>query len=335
VNWSNKTILLTGGTGSFGKAFTKFVLKKLKPKAIRIFSRDELKQFEMRSEFNNNPTLRFLLGDVRDKARLYRAIDGADIVVHAAALKQVPAAEYNPSEFILTNIIGTQNVADVSIDLNVDKVMMISTDKAVNPVNLYGATKLCAEKLVVQSNSYRGANKKTKLSVSRYGNVVGSRGSVIPLILQQKKTGEISLTDERMTRFWITLEQAIDFVTRSMEDMQGGEIFVPKIPSMKIIDLVNALGPECKVKIIGTRPGEKIHEVLLNEEEVRSALDVGDRYVVLPKHISWEGLDWKKGKNLSEDFIYSSDKNDWWLTIKELLKIVKGQENDEEEKAGN
>jgi len=242
MNWNNKTILLTGGTGSFGNKFSEVMLKKYKIKTIRIFSRDELKQWEMEKRFNSDKRLRFFIGDIRDKNRLERAMDGVDVVVHAAALKHVPVCEYNPFEAIKTNILGAQNIVEAAIDHNIEKVVVLSTDKAVNPVNLYGATKMCMEKLFIAANSYVGSNRKTTMSCVRYGNVVGSRGSVVPLFKSLRNSGTITITDARMTRFWITLEQGVDLVIKAFDHMCGGEVFIPKIPSMKITDLAKELG---------------------------------------------------------------------------------------------
>jgi UDP-N-acetylglucosamine 4,6-dehydratase (inverting) len=322
MNFSNKVILLTGGTGSFGQRFTEIILKRYKPKAIRIFSRDELKQYEMAQKFNNNKRLRFFIGDVRDHYRLSRAMDGADIVVHAAALKQVPLCEYNPFEAVMTNIIGAQNVINAAIDHNIEKVMAISTDKAVNPVNLYGATKMCMEKLFVSGNAYVG-ERRTRISCARYGNVVGSRGSVIPLFKKQSLTGTITITDKRMTRFWITLTQGVEFVIKCMEMMQGGEIFVPKVPSMRIIDLAKIIAPKCKIKYIGIRPGEKIHECLVTEDEARHTVEYKDFFVIIPDHSWWSYENYKDGNKLPEGFRYTSDTNEHWLTKKELQKMLK------------
>jgi len=321
MDWRDTTVLITGGTGSFGKKFVEIMLREYNPKRIVIFSRDELKQHEMRISGFDHPDLRYFIGDVRDSDRLRRAMNEIDIVVHAAALKQVPACEYNPIEAIMTNIIGARNVIDAALDTGVKKVMAISTDKAVNPINLYGATKLCAEKLFIQSNSYSGAHG-TKFSCARYGNVVGSRGSVIPLFLEQRRTGRVTVTDPRMTRFWLTLEQGVRFVIRSIECMQGGEVFVPKIPSMNIIDLVQAIAPDCKVDYIGIRPGEKLHEVLLSEDESRHALDIGDMYVIQPIYNWWQAKDWSEGKPLPEGFRYTSDTNSHWLSVDELRVLV-------------
>lgn len=319
--FENKTILVTGGTGSFGQKFTEIVLRKHKPKAIRIFSRGEFLQWEMAQKFNDE-RLRFFIGDVRDKERLYRAMNGVDIVVHAAALKQIPIAEYNPFEAVKTNILGTANVINAAIDNDVKKAILISSDKAVNPVNLYGATKLCAEKIFIQANSYVG-ERETRFSCVRYGNVVGSRGSVIPSFLEQKKKGELTITDERMTRFWITLEQGVNFVIDSIERMQGGEVFVPKIPSMKITDLAKVIAPEAKINIIGIRPGEKINEVLLTSEEARHAKEFDTYFVIEPEYPFWRKDNFKDGESLPENFRYASDNNKWWLSEEDLKKIIK------------
>jgi UDP-N-acetylglucosamine 4,6-dehydratase len=318
--FSGRTVLITGGTGSFGTKLVEIVLREQHPRAIRIYSRDELKQHVMAQRFPDE-RLRFLIGDVRDKDRLHRAVKDVDIVVHAAALKQVPACEYNPFEAIRTNILGTKNVIDVCIDSSVEKAIFICTDKAVNPVNLYGATKLCAEKLFVQGNSYSGA-KGTRFSVARYGNVVGSRGSVVPLFLEQRKTGTITITDQRMTRFWITLEQGARFVLRCIELMHGGEIFVPKIPSMRVGDLAKTIAPDCAIQINGIRPGEKIHETLLSEDETRRTVEFDAMFVVRPEFPWWGDNDWKDGKALPLSFRYSSDTNTKWLSTEELRQMV-------------
>lgn len=318
---SNKTILLTGGTGSFGKKFTQIVLKEYNPKVIRIFSRGELKQQMMREQFNDNEKLRFFIGDVRDKDRLYRAMNGVDIAVHAAALKQVPTCEYNPIEAVRTNIDGTANVIDTAIDNDVEKVIAISTDKAVHPVNLYGATKLVAEKLFVQANAYAGG-RKTKFSCVRYGNVIGSRGSIVPLFLKQKKNGKITITDKRMTRFWITLEQGVCFVIDSIGRMRGGEVFVPKIPSMKVIDLADTIAPEAKKEIIGIRPGEKINEILLTEEEARHAKEFDSFFGIEPDYSFWDQSNFKERRSLPDGFRFTSDSNSSWLTKEKLKKMI-------------
>lgn len=322
MNWSEKIILLTGGTGSFGQKFTEVMLEKYNPKAVRIFSRDELKQSEMIQKFNNDTRLRFFIGDVRDKNRLSRAMDGVDVVIHAAALKQVPLCEYNPFEAVATNIIGSQNVIDVAIDQNIEKVIALSTDKAVNPINLYGATKMCMEKIVIASNSYVGEKRQTQLSCVRYGNVAGSRGSVIPLFRKQNSFGTVTVTDERMTRFWITLEQGVEFVIKCVEKMKGGEIFVPKIPSMKIMDLKKVIAPSCKVSYIGIRPGEKINEILITEEEARHTVEYDNFFIIKPEHPWWSSNNWKDGKSLLDGFSYTSNNNKDWLKEEELKKIV-------------
>ncbi len=321
--YSDKTILLTGGTGTFGRKFVDLVLGNCNPNAIRIFSRDELKQHQMRIEFNDDPRLRFLIGDVRDRDRLSRAMGGADIVVHAAALKQVPACEYNPFEAIKTNVLGAQNIIEAAIDNKVEKVIALSTDKAVNPVNLYGATKLCAEKLFIQGNTYAGG-RVPRMSCVRYGNVIGSRGSVVEFFNEQRKTGVITITDERMTRFWITQRQAVEFVTKCIETMQGGEIFVPKLPSMKVTDLASVIGPEAEQRIIGIRPGEKIHEVLLTEEESRHSLELENYFMIEPEHPFWDIHQETKrtGNPLPNGFSYSSGSNGWLLKKGALQEML-------------
>jgi UDP-N-acetylglucosamine 4,6-dehydratase len=323
MNWRESVVLLTGGTGSFGKKFAEIVLRDYQPKKLIVFSRDELKQHEMRLKFPEaqHPNLRFFIGDVRDERRLERAFHGVDLVVHAAALKQVPACEYNPFEAILTNVIGAKNIIDAAIDQKVKRVVALSTDKAVNPVNLYGATKLCADKLFTQGNAYAGGSQ-TRFSCVRYGNVVGSRGSVIPLFLEQRKTGRITITDGRMTRFWITLDQGVGLVIKAAERMHGGEIFVPKIPSMNIMDLAHALAPGCQVDSIGIRPGEKLHEVLISEDEARNAVEMDDMFVIKPAHPFWDRTQWPEGRPVAEDFRYSSDNNTQWLKGKELEKLA-------------
>lgn len=321
--FDNKVILITGGTGSFGHAFVKAVLKNFKPKKLIVFSRDELKQYEMQKEFNAD-CMRYFIGDVRDKNRLYRALNGVDYVVHAAALKQVPAAEYNPSEAIETNVMGAENLIFAAIENKVKKVVALSSDKAVNPINLYGATKLCADKLFVAANSYVGADRATRFSIVRYGNVVGSRGSVTPLFKEMKKTGILTITDLEMTRFWITLKQGVDLVMECFKEMFGGEIFVPRIPSMKIVDMAKTIASDCKIKIIGIRPGEKLHEVLISEDDARYTREYKDCYVTYPAFHLWEGKIpvRKGGKSVPERFRYSSDCNKQWLTIKELRRMI-------------
>lgn len=316
------TVLITGGTGSFGRKFTDVVLQRCEPRAIRVYSRDEVKQFEMRRQFGDDPRLRFLIGDVRDRERLYRAMAGVDVVVHAAALKQVPTAEYNPIEAVKTNIMGAVNVIDAAIDNGVARVIALSSDKAVYPVNLYGATKLVAEKLFVQGNAYTG-RRGTRFSVARYGNVVGSRGSVIPLFLAQRSDGVVTLTDPRMTRFWITLEQSVQFVLACLDRMQGGEIFIPKVPSMKLTDLADVVAPEAEKRFTGIRPGEKLGEVLVTEEEARHAREFDDYFVVLPEHPFWESVAYRDGRPLPDGFRYASDSNTWWLTREQLAEAIK------------
>ncbi len=316
------TILVTGGTGSFGQKFVDLVLKEHHPKAIRIYSRDELKQVQMQARFRD-PRLRFLIGDVRDRDRLYRAFNGVDLVVHAAALKQVPVAEYNPIEAVKTNIEGASNIIDAAIDNGVPKIMALSTDKAVHPVNLYGATKLVAEKLIIQANAYAGA-RKTRFSVVRYGNVVGSRGSVVPVFQEQAKSGALTVTDERMTRFWITQEQAVRFILKCIDAMQGGEVFVPKIPSTRILDLAKAIAPSAQVKVTGIRPGEKLNEILVTEEEAPHAREYDDHFVIEPEHPFWAATPAKGGKPLPAGFRYTSDGNSDWLTVDQLREMLRG-----------
>ena len=310
MNWSESAVLVTGGTGSFGRKLVETMLAEFRPRKLIVLSRDELKQHEMRQQFPDvgNSPMRYFIGDVRDRERLYRAFQGVDVVVHAAALKQVPACEYNPFEAILTNVMGAKNVIDGAIDCGVKRVMAISTDKAVNPINLYGATKLCAEKLFIDGNAYAG-DRATRFACARYGNVVGSRGSVIPVFLEQRRNGRITITDPRMTRFWITLDQGVRFVIRCLEQMQGGEIFVPKIPSMSLLDLSKAIAPDCAVECIGIRPGEKIHEVLVSEDEARHAIELDDKFVILPRRAARPADGWAGGRPLPAEFRYASDTN--------------------------
>ncbi|MBU0766660.1 UDP-N-acetylglucosamine 4,6-dehydratase (inverting) [Patescibacteria group bacterium] len=316
IDYSKSSILITGGTGSFGKKFAEVMLREYKPKKLVIFSRDEKKQHDMYQDGFDAPCMRYFIGDVRDCDRLHRAMHDIDFVIHAAALKHVPACEYNPIEAVQTNIIGAQNVINASLNTGVKRVIALSTDKAVNPINLYGATKLCAEKLFTRSNAYSGQGRTT-FSCVRYGNVIGSRGSVIPLFQKQRETGEITLTDDRMTRFWITLDQGVHFVVRCLEEMQGGEVFVPKIPSMKMLDLAEAIAPECKRKIVGIRPGEKLHEVLLSEDEARHTVEYDDLYIIQPEASSWSDKKWPE-PNVPEGFRYASDTNKEWLTTDEI-----------------
>lgn len=317
---NDKTVLITGGLGSFGQKFIDIVLKEHNPKSLRIYDNRELAYVEIERKFDDE-RLRFFVGDVRDKDRLNRAMNGVDIVVHAAALKHVPVCEYNPIEAIRTNIDGAINIIDTAINNSVQKVMAVSTDKAVQPVNLYGATKMVAEKLFVQGNSYTG-ERKTIFSCSRYGNVVGSSGSVVSLFKSQKESGEITITDERMTRFWITLEEGVRFVIKCIEDMKGGEIFIPKIPSMKITDLADSIVPGARRKIIGIRPGEKIHEVLLTREEARHSKEFDDYFIVEPEFSFWNDSNYVNGKLLSDDFIYSSDSNNQWLGKDQIKHLI-------------
>lgn len=320
--WKDKVILVTGGTGSFGKKFIDLILKEYQPAKVIVYSRDELKQHEMRVAGFDHPDLRYFIGDIRDRDRLKRALNGVHYVVHAAALKQVPACEYNPMEAIKTNILGSSNVIDAALDAGVERVIALSTDKAVNPVNLYGATKLAAEKLFVQSNFY-AAGTSTRFACVRYGNVVGSRGSVVPVFLKQRQTGNVTITDNRMTRFWISLEQGARFVIRCLEQMQGGEVFVPKIPSMRVIDLATTIAPDAKVNIVGIRPGEKLHEVLISEDEARTTVELDDMFVVQPAEAHWFGHAWERqGQPLPDGFRYASDTNPDWMTLEQIQKMV-------------
>ncbi|RAP31607.1 UDP-N-acetylglucosamine 4,6-dehydratase (inverting) [Candidatus Marinamargulisbacteria bacterium SCGC AG-343-D04] len=317
--FNNKNILITGGTGSFGKAFIKKVIKTYNPEKVIVYSRDELKQFEMQQDPDfQHESIRFFLGDIRDEKRLYRAFSEVDIVIHAAALKQVPAAEYNPFECIKTNVIGAENIINAAIDQGVKHVLALSTDKAVNPVNLYGATKLCSDKLFVAGNNLVGKNRDTIFSVVRYGNVVGSRGSVVPLFQKQKESGVLTITDKRMTRFWITLDNAVEFVFNSIKDMKGGEIFVPKIPSMNIVDLAKSIGQNCELKYIGIRPGEKLHEVLITEDEARTTIEESTRYIINRRSSGPS----TPVSNVPEFFSYSSDQNPEVLSTEDLKSLL-------------
>jgi len=321
-DWSASCVMVTGGTGSFGNKLVEIMLGKYHPRRLVIFSRDELKQSEMMARFSDQ-SLRFFVGDVRDRERLERAMHGVDVVFHAAALKQIPSCEYNPFEAIQTNVMGTKNVIDAAIDQGVKRVMAISTDKAVGPVNLYGATKLCAEKLVVQGNAY-GRARGTAFAAVRYGNVIGSRGSVIPLFRAQRAAGAVTVTDPKMTRFWIHLEQGVEFAIRSAAIMRGGEIFVPKIPSMRIMDLVETVAPGCRVEFIGVRPGEKVHEILISEDESRQALEFDDMFVLEPVFPSWTIEPRVGGKRPAFGFRYSSDSNPVWLSGDQMRELVDG-----------
>ena len=321
MNWSEQVVLVTGGTGSFGRAFVATMLRDYHPKRLVVFSRDELKQHEMRSSGLDHPTLRYFIGDVRDPLRLERAFAGVTVVVHAAALKQVPACEYNPFEAVQTNVMGGRHVIEAAINQGVRRVLALSTDKAVNPINVYGATKLCAEKMFVQANAYAGA-QDTRFACARYGNVIGSRGSVIPIFQEQRKRGRLTLTDARMTRFWITLKQGIDFVTHGLETMHGGEIFVPKIPSMKLVDMATAVAPECDIEFVGIRPGEKLHETLISEDEARQTVETREMYVIRPNHPWWSSENWTDAMPVAEGFRYTSDTNVQWLTAADLQEFI-------------
>ena len=335
--FTNQTILITGGTGSFGKKFIEKLLHKYKPNKIIVYSRDELKQFEMQKIFpgNKNTTIRYFIGDIRDLPRLRQALDTVDIVVHAAALKHVPIAEYNPFEAVKTNIIGSQNVIDASLSTNVKKVIALSTDKAAAPINLYGATKLASDKLFIAANNFKGS-KNIKFSVVRYGNVMGSRGSVIPYFLKCKKKNFIPITDENMTRFSITLNEGVDFVFKSLKNMQGGELFIPKISSFKILDLAKAIAPNIKPKIIGLRPGEKLHEEMITESDSYNAMEFKDYYIIIPDS-QYTNLNkkyfMKKNKNMAKPckigFSYNSKNNKNFLSIKELKTLIKKNVSDE------
>lgn len=328
--FNGKSILVTGGTGSFGHKFTEMVLKRYKPQRLIIFSRDEYKQYEMAKLFPEKkyPEMRYFIGDVRDTNRLHRAFEGVDYVVHAAALKQVPALEYNPTEAVRTNVDGANNIVDAAIDAGVKKLVALSTDKAVSPANLYGATKLVAEKLFIAANAYGGG--RVKFAAVRYGNVVGSRGSVVPFFMELKQQGikEFPITDERMTRFWITLDQGVELVLKALSDAVGGEIFVPKIPSMRVTDLARAIEPGCTFKRIGIRPGEKVHESLISEDEARKSVEFDTHYVVLPQfEFSSSGkISAKYGDRpaLPDGFMYRSDLNKQYLNVEQLRAMVKG-----------
>lgn len=330
--FKGKRVLITGGTGSFGQAFATKVLKESECDSLVIFSRDEWKQWEMRNRASifQDDRIRYFLGDVRDEERLRRAFQNVDIIIHAAALKQVPAAEYNPTEFVNTNIVGAMNLINAAIDMKVERVIALSTDKAVNPVNLYGATKLCSDKLFVAGNAYVGRQQKPLFSVVRYGNVLNSRGSILPLWKKMIEEGatELPITHEEMTRFWITIEDAVDFVIQSLNAAQGGEIFVPKIPSMKITDLAKAIAPNLPQKIIGIREGEKLHELMVSQEAARHTLEFDNHYVIVPEIFISNPkrlerfLNGRKGKTLPEGFAYTSDTNQEWLSIEQLLMLT-------------
>jgi UDP-N-acetylglucosamine 4,6-dehydratase/5-epimerase len=332
---NNKTILITGGTGSFGKHFVRIVLDRYKPKKLIVYSRDELKQYEMNQEFpyEFGGKMRYFLGDIRDLPRLKTAMVGVDIVIHAAALKQVPAAEYNPFEFIKTNVLGSQNVIDAAIDAGVKKVIALSTDKAAAPINLYGATKLTADKLFVAANNYAGSHP-IKFSVVRYGNVMGSRGSVIPFFIKRQKTGVLPITDERMTRFNITLQEGVDFVLQCINKMWGGELFVPKIPSYRITDVAKAINSECKLEIVGIRDGEKLHEEIITITDALNTIEFDNYYVILPSsQLNWDiekfihESNGVPGNMVSENFCYISDSNKNFLSVKKIRSLIKSELN--------
>jgi UDP-N-acetylglucosamine 4,6-dehydratase/5-epimerase len=318
--FDGRSVLITGGTGSFGKRFVASVLKTSKPERVIVFSRDELKQFEMQQHFPDEPRLRFFIGDVRDYPRLYRAFHGVDLVVHAAALKQVPAAEYNPFEAVKTNVHGAQNIIEAAIEQGVERTIALSTDKASSPINLYGATKLVSDKLFIAGNAYAGKSS-TRFSVVRYGNVVGSRGSVVPFFQNRIGDGVLPITDERMTRFWITLDQGVAFVASSLEVMRGGELFVPKIPSMRIVDLAHAMAPDARLEIVGIRPGEKLHEEMIAATDARRTLDMGSHFVIQPE-MDWWPEQHLGGSPVPDGFAYTSDTNSEWLTVERLRTMV-------------
>ncbi len=325
MDFHNKTVLITGGTGSFGQKCVETLLRDHHPRKIIIFSRDELKQSQMQERFNH-PSLRYFIGDVRDKDRLMRAFVGVNFVIHAAALKQVPAIEYNPFEAIRTNIIGAYNLISAAIDRGVEKVVALSTDKAANPINLYGATKLCSDKLFISSNSLSSSDS-TCFSVVRYGNVVGSRGSIIPLFLRQKGTGQVTITDERMTRFFITLDQGVQLVLQAFDTMIGGEIFVPKIPSVRVTDVAKAIAPQCEQKIVGIRPGEKLHEIMVPEDDARNTLEFANFYVIQPQFHWWDreyylSLNGCQANRCPDGFSYASNTNTRWLSVDQIRQLI-------------
>lgn len=327
IDWQSASVLVTGGTGSFGRKFAEVMLAEYRPRKLIVYSRDEWKQHDMRCNGFDHASMRYFIGDVRDRDRLCRAMRDVDVVVHAAALKQVPACEYNPMEAVATNIRGAGNVIDAALDTGVSHVLALSTDKATAPLNLYGATKLVAEKLFVHGNNYSD-NPPTLFSCVRYGNVLGSRGSVLPLFEEQRKNGTVMITDARMTRFWMTMEQGVRFVISCLESMRGGEVFTPKLPSMKVLDLARLVAPDSDIKYVGIRPGEKLHESLISEEEARCAVDCGDRYVMLPTDRPKVATHWKKqGSPLPEGFAYCSDSNEFWLNpaqMQEMIDVANG-----------
>lgn len=321
------SILITGGTGSFGKAFIRHALNHLDPRRLIVYSRDELKQSEVRRMFDEDSRLRWFIGDIRDFSRLRRALDDVDYVIHAAALKRVDTAEYNPFETIKTNVMGSQNVIDAAIDLGVKKVIALSTDKASSPINLYGASKLCADKLFVAGNHY-AAHTHTRFAVVRYGNVLGSRGSVVPLFRRLAPTGTLPITDKRMTRFWITLPQAVQLVIDSFERMLGGELYVPKIPSMRIVDLAEAIAPDATIEEVGIRPGEKLHEEMISEADSYRTLEHEDHYIIQPVLAEWGNNTRHDGRSMEAGTPYRSDTNDYWLTVEELRALLEELDGD-------
>jgi UDP-N-acetylglucosamine 4,6-dehydratase len=323
---AGKDVMITGGTGSFGKAFIKIALESLDPARLIVFSRDELKQYDLRSLYPNEDRLRFFIGDVRDRQRLRRAMDGVGIVVHAAALKQVDTAEYNPFECIQTNVLGAQNVIDAAIDSGVERVVALSTDKASSPVNLYGASKLCADKLFIAGNHY-AAHSRTRMSVVRYGNVIGSRGSVVPFFKQLAHTGRLPITDKRMTRFWITLAKAVNLVVNALSQMNGGELYVPKIPSMRIVDLADAIAPHAELYEIGIRPGEKLHEEMISVDDARRTIEFENHYIIQPLLAGWSDKKLEPATGLPDGFSYSSATNDRWLSVEDLRVLVDDEAN--------
>ncbi len=318
--FKGKTVLITGGTGSFGKTCARHILDHYDVEKLIIFSRDELKQYEMAREFSD-PRLRFFIGDVRDEKRLWMAFSGVDIIIHAAAMKQIPACEYNPFEAIKTNVLGAQNIIETAIRQGVERIIALSTDKAANPINLYGATKLCSDKLFIAANAYVGEGR-TRFSVVRYGNVIGSRGSVIPLFEKLRDTGTVPVTDPRMTRFWITLDQGVEFVCECLEEMQGGEIFVPRIPSMNIMDLVKAIAPKCKVEITGIRAGEKLHEVLITHDDSRCTIEFPNKFIIEPQLHRGGYKTPKGGKPVELNFSYRSNNNPDVLSVQDLRRLI-------------
>ena len=322
IDWKSASVLVTGGTGSFGRKFVEIMLPEYNPRKLIVYSRDECKQHHMRAGGFDDPSMRYFIGDVRALDRLRRAVQGVDVLVHAAAMKHVPICEYNPVEAVATNINGSRNVIEAALDTGVRRVLALSTDKATAPLNIYGATKLVAEKLFVHANHYT-REPATRFSCVRYGNVLGSRGSVVPLFSEQRANGHVTVTDPRMTRFWMTLEQGVRFVISCIERMAGGEVFIPKLASMKVVDLARAVAPEAEVRCIGIRPGEKLHEALLSDDEARMTLDAGDRYVMLPADQPWVHRHWEHvGVTLPEGFHYTSDANDTWLSTDEMLGLI-------------